>query len=237
MRAYTFFAKVYDEFMKDIPYVDWADRVEEYLKDCGIEDGSILELGCGTGRFSRILAADGFSVTGIDLSADMIKIAKKNKYDIPVTYHVGDMRNFSLEKKYDAVVSVCDSMNYLLNEKELEATFLSVKKHLQQSGVFIFDLKTEKYYQKLADNIFTDEIPGVQYFWENDYNENTRNNEYYISFFIKRGWLFQKKTEEHVQHAFIHDEIAKNASNAGFKIKDVCDADKDRAYYILEVTD
>ena len=140
MRAYTFFAKVYDEFMKDIPYVDWADRVEEYLKDCGIEDGSILELGCGTGRFSRILAADGFSVTGIDLSADMIKIAKKNKYDIPVTYHVGDMRNFSLEKKYDAVVSVCDSMNYLLNEKELEATFLSVKKHLQQSGVFIFDL-------------------------------------------------------------------------------------------------
>lgn len=243
MRAYTFFAKVYDEFMKDIPYVDWADRIEEYMDNSGKGKCDILELGCGTGRFSRILAADGYSVTGLDLSENMINMAKKNKFDIPVQYYVGDMRNFELNKKYDVVVSVCDSVNYLLNEDELESTFLSVKKHLKSNGLFIFDLKTESYYEKLGDNIFSDEIEKVQYFWENDYDKETRNNNYYISFFVKKGWLYRKIVEEHIQHAFIHDEIENAALRAGLRIRDImyidmkkeADFNKDRVYYILEV--
>lgn len=236
MKAYTFFAKVYDSFMRDIPYVDWVDLIEDYLKNNGICDGKILELGCGTGRFSRLLAADGFDVTGIDLSDNMIKIAKKNPFDFPIKYYVADMRDYVFNQKYKAIVSVCDSMNYLLTVEDLEKTFLTAKDHLDEDGVFVFDLKTQKYFEKLGDNIFSDEIGKVQYFWENDYDSETRNNDYYISFFVKRGRLYKKIVEEHTQHAFLPDEIEDVAKRTGFVIQFI-EKEKnseDRVYYILK---
>ena len=76
MKAYSFFAKVYDVFMNDIPYVDWLDGIEAYMERRNIQCHRVLELGCGTGRFTALLAADGYEVTGLDLSEAMIKAPK-----------------------------------------------------------------------------------------------------------------------------------------------------------------
>ena len=153
MKAYSFFAKVYDVFMNDIPYVDWLDGIEAYMERRNIQCHRVLELGCGTGRFTALLAADGYEVTGLDLSEAMIKVAKKKPFGKRISYVCSDMRNFNLGKKFDVVISVCDSMNYLLNNDDMYNTFLSVGKHLEKGGFFIFDLKTETFYEKLGNNI------------------------------------------------------------------------------------
>lgn len=145
MKAYSFFAKVYDVFMNDIPYVDWLDGIEAYMERRNIQCHRVLELGCGTGRFTALLAADGYEVTGLDLSEAMIKVAKKKPFGKRISYVCSDMRNFNLGKKFDVVISVCDSMNYLLNNDDMCNTFLSVGKHLEKGGYFIFDLKTETF--------------------------------------------------------------------------------------------
>ena len=156
MKAYSFFAKVYDVFMNDIPYVDWLDGIEAYMERRNIQCHRVLELGCGTGRFTALLAADGYEVTGLDLSEAMIKVAKKKPFGKRISYVCSDMRNFNLGKKFDVVISVCDSMNYLLNNDDMYNTFLSVGKHLEKGGFFIFDLKTETFYEKLGENIYSE---------------------------------------------------------------------------------
>lgn len=242
-RTYYGFAKVYDEFMHDIPYVDWVEMIDDYLYSNGYEDSQILELGCGTGRFTRMLAIDRYHLTGMDLSPEMIRIANKNKKGSDVRYFVGDMRDFHCKNKYNVVLSICDSMNYLLNDDDLERTFSMVKKYLLPGGIFIFDMKTKAFFERLGNNVFTDECEIGEYFWENDYDSRTCNNEYYISFFIKKGRLYRKFVEEHTQHAFTREEVCLAAVKNGFRIRSVlgmdfkseADFEKDRVYFILEV--
>lgn len=123
--------------MNDIPYVDWLDGIEAYMERRNIQCHRVLELGCGTGRFTALLVADGYEVTGLDLSEAMIKVAKKKPFGKRISYVCSDMRNFNLGKKFDVVISVCDSMNYLLNNDDMYNTFLSVGKHLENGG-FLF---------------------------------------------------------------------------------------------------
>lgn len=244
MNAYNFFAGVYESFMTNIPYADWIDRISGYLHDKKIEPGaSILEVGCGTGSFSRLLAIDGYNVYGIDLSPQMIRQAKKKKNGLCVEYHVADMRDFKLNESFDAVISVCDSMNYLCTINDLNKTFLNVSKAIKKGGIFLFDMKTQVFYKKLGDGVFTDEIKNCKYIWENNYDENTGNNFYSIDFFKKNFLGYRRYTEEHVQHAFSIQEVIDAAQNNGFLTVDILDEDMnklsnqecDRIYYVFRM--
>ena len=159
MKAYSFFAKVYDVFMNDIPYVDWLDGIEAYMERRNIQCHRVLELGCGTGRFTALLAADGYEVTGLDLSEAMIKVAKKKPFGKRIFYVCSDMRNFNLGKKFDVVISVCDSMNYLLNNDDMYNTFLSVGKHLDNFYYLSFFIKSmgkyKLYEEEHTQHVFT----------------------------------------------------------------------------------
>lgn len=242
MKAYSFFAKVYDVFMNDIPYVDWLDGIEAYMERRNIQCHRVLELGCGTGRFTALLAADGYEVTGLDLSEAMIKVAKKKPFGKRISYVCSDMRNFNLGRKFDVVISVCDSMNYLLNNDDMYNTFLSVGKHLEKGGFFIFDLKTETFYEKLGNNIYSDERNFGRYYWENEFDKETGDNFYYLSFFIKSMGKYKLYEEEHTQHVFTGTDIRECAAKAGFTVKDALSEDinspidfsRDRVYYVLQ---
>ena len=210
MNSYTFFAKVYDTFMDDIPYSDWVDRICEYLEEAGYTACKALELGCGTGRFGSLMSTEGYEVTGIDLSKEMVQQAIKRgrHFRLNTSFQVMDMRKLTFKNEFPVVVSVCDSINYLVNTEELYDTFVGVKGAMKDGGIFIFDMKTEAFFKSLGEEIYSDEKDIGEYYWENYYDEVTRNNEYYISFYIKKGKLYKKFVEEHVQHLqFLRKEI------------------------------
>lgn len=243
-QAYTVFAGLYDGFMADIPYAQWADGLAECLNRYGIKDGNLLELGCGTGIFARLMAEKGYSVTGIDSSADMLRQANRkfrgSRLDIKFEQH--DMRALETAARYGAVISVCDSMNYLRDIFDLELVFDGVAGVLADKGIFVFDMKTESFYAKLGDSVYTDENDAGRYVWENDYDAASRDNVYYMTFYIKSLFgLYRKYTEEHVQHAFTEDEVRSCAQSKRFRILEVCgegikepaDMDAQRVYYIM----
>lgn len=246
MNQYTHFARLYDTFMVDIPYGKWCDMICGFLGARGMKDCTLLELGCGTGTFSFMMAERGYKVTGIDNSMEMVYEASKRKkarktYD-SAEFLCMDMRAFDTENKFPVVLSVCDSMNYLENTFDLESAFECVRKNMTEDGIFIFDMKTEAFYESLGDNVYTDSADEGVYIWENDYDKEERNNFYYLTFFIrKRKELYTKVTENHLQHAFTEEEVRNAAHKTGLKVMEVLGMDmttpadfgKERVYYIL----
>ena len=118
---YGSFAYVYDKFMDDVPYEEWADYVQSLLMEYGVLEGLVLELGCGTGSLTEILGSRGYDLIGVDISADMLDIAmeKREKSGRDILYLMQDMREFELYGTVRAVISICDSMNYLPCEEDM----------------------------------------------------------------------------------------------------------------------
>ncbi|MEG0962949.1 MAG: class I SAM-dependent methyltransferase, partial [Lachnospiraceae bacterium] len=156
MEAYTGFAEVYDLFMDNVPYPSWCEYLTSLLKSYEIEDGLVLDLGCGTGKLTRLLAQNGYDMIGVDCSQEMLQIAKDGNIEgtgTDILYLLQDMREFELYGTVKAVVSICDSMNYIVEEEELLQVFQLVNNYLDPGGVFIFDLNTiYKYRELLGDN-------------------------------------------------------------------------------------
>ena len=151
MSSYESFARVYDLFMDNIPYEQWCEYLTELLKEYGATDGLVLELGCGTGNMTRLLADKGYDMIGVDNAPDMLEIAmeKKETEGQDILYLLQDMREFELYGTVKAAVSLCDSMNYILEEEELLQVFRLVNNYLDPGGMFIFDLNTEYKYREI----------------------------------------------------------------------------------------
>lgn len=268
MEVYTSFAQVYDALMDDIPYDEWCEYVEELLKEYRVEDGAaILELGCGTGNITRRLAGRGYRMLGLDLSEEMLSIAMEKQlhmYDSPgaeldfsrqaacdskpVLYIRQDMKEFTIGECVSVIISLCDSMNYMLDEQELLAVLKRVKEHLVSSGIFIFDMKTPYFYQDICgDNIFAEDREDVSYIWDNCFDEERRINEYALTLFVPyRGDasnLWQKFTEFHYQRAYEIHEVKKVIRESGLNLLAYYEAfthqkpgkKAERIYYIVGI--
>ena len=122
MEAYTSFAEVYDTFMDNVPYEEWADYLEDRLKEYGIRDGLVLELGCGTGSMTELLAEKGYDMIGVDNSEDMLEIAMEKRIESghDILYLLQNMQEFELYGTVRAIVSVCDCVNYVTDKNELQ---------------------------------------------------------------------------------------------------------------------
>lgn len=227
--AYTGFAAVYDLFMKDIPYGKWYESVKEILSSHGIEDGLVLELGCGTGTFTELLSRGGYDMIGIDSSADMLEIAmeKKETSGSDILYLQQDMREFELYGTVRAVVSVCDSMNYIGTEEELRQVFSLVNNYLDPGGIFLFDLKTPYYFREvMGDCVLAENQEDGSYIWENYYYEEEQVNEYDLTLFVREpSGLFQKFQETHYQKAYETETVLRLLKEAGLVPLAVCDAE------------
>ena len=151
MEAYTSFAAVYDTFMDNIPYDEWGEYLKSLLQEYGVQDGLVLELGCGTGNMTEILAESGYDMIGVDNAEEMLEIAmeKRTQSGQDILYLQQDMREFELYGTVKAVVSICDSINYILEEEELLQVFRLVNNYLDPKGVFIFDFNTAVSYTHL----------------------------------------------------------------------------------------
>lgn len=224
MEPYTSFASVYDMFMDNIPYDMWTDYVDSLLKKYGIHGGLLLELGCGTGNMTRRLSSKGYDTIGIDSSEEMLAIARdKSDEDSSDLYLCQDMREFELYGTVSAVVSVCDSMNYILSEDDLIKIFRLVNNYLDPKGLFIFDMDTEYAYKDIiGDQTIAENREEGSFIWENTYYDEEKINQVDLTLFIPTGdkssnRLFIKKQETHYRRSYSIDTIKRLIEEAGME--------------------
>ena len=228
MEQYTGFAEVYDTFMDNIPYEEWSKYLTGLLKDYGVRDGLVLDLGCGTGSMTELLAAAGYDMIGVDNSEDMLQIAMEKRAESghDILYLLQDMREFELYGTVAAVVSICDCMNYILEYEELVEVFSLVNNYLDPEGIFIFDLNTiYKYETLLGDSTIAEDREESSFIWDNYYDEKTMINEYDLSLFIREeSGLYRKYTETHYQRAYSPDTVKAALAEAGLEFVAAFDA-------------
>ena len=217
MEAYGQFAQVYNQLM-EAPYFEWADYIEELWAKFGTNPHLVLDLACGTGVLTDILSGRGYDMIGVDLSADMLMVARQTNPEI--LFLQQDMREFELYGSVDAIICVCDSINYILEVDELLQVFKQVEFYLNPNGLLIFDINTEyKYSQILADNDFSGIGESGAYIWENFYDEVERLNEYQVTFFIgEQDGLYSRHEEVHIQKAHRPSEIKDALTVSGLNL-------------------
>ncbi|MGN0481478.1 MAG: class I SAM-dependent DNA methyltransferase [Lachnospiraceae bacterium] len=219
--TYTGFAGVYDNFMDDIPYEAWSSFVKNLLEIYNVFPGEsrIAELGCGTGTMTKIFLDGGYDIDASDLSGEMVELAKRKceKYSGHVSFSQADMRSFRLKEPVKGIISLCDSVNYLVEDGDLDKLFSSVKANLTDGGVFIFDLKTKWLYENaMADNTFAETRSDCAYIWDNYYDGETGINEYALTLFLENEQGSYDRCEEiHLQKAYEPKDIKAAAERAG----------------------
>lgn len=257
MEAYTDFAEVYDTFMDETPYREWADLIAGLIEKYGISrpvkengalketaktaDGTeaalrsernlVLDLGCGTGTLTELLSGKGYDMIGIDNSQEMLNIAmdKKEKSKSGILYLCQDMRDLDLYSTVGTVISVCDSVNYLLEDGDVEDTFSLVENYLYPGGLFIFDFNTVyKYETIIGDATIAENRDECSFIWENYYHEKEHINEYDLTIFVKEDQkreLFRRFSETHYQRGYTLKEMEEFVIKAGMEIILELDAD------------
>lgn len=244
MEAYTDFAYVYDTFMDETPYEEWRDFLVGIIEEYGIskpvkskdvlqsEKNLVLDLGCGTGTLTELLAREGYDMIGVDNSADMLELAmeKRAASGLEILYLLQDMRELELYSTIGTVVSVCDSVNYILSEEELLQVFKLVNNYLFPGGIFVFDFNTVyKYSQVIGDTTIAENREDCSFIWENYYHEEEAVNEYDVTVFVRDEAYgkecFRRFCETHYQKGYTIGQMIHLVEAAGMQVELVADAD------------
>lgn len=241
MQSYTGFAQVYDLFMDNVPYEAWCLYVRSLLAEYAIQDGIVLDLGCGTGKMTRLLQAAGYDMIGVDCSAEMLEIAVQKERE-GILYLCQDMRELELYGTVAAVVCVCDAINYILQEEELRQVFKLVNNYLDPGGIFVFDLNTcYKYETLLGERVICENREEASFIWENDYDSKTQINVYDLTLFVREETgLYRKYEETHYQRGYELEVVKRLLTEAGLEFVACYDAftrqpprsDSERVYFI-----
>ncbi len=225
MESYTSFARVYDLFMDNVPYEEWSQYLADIFKEHGIEDGLVLDLGCGTGKLTRLMEQKGYDMIGVDNSYEMLDIAREHE-DKSILYLMQDMREFELYGTVRAVYSACDSVNYILEEEELRQVFALVNNYLDPGGLFVFDFNSSyKYRELLAENTFAETREEGSFIWENYYDEEEGINEYDLTLYIREeDERFSRFQEVHYQKCYELATMKRLLEEAGLEFVAAYDA-------------
>lgn len=260
MEAYTDFALVYDTFMDETPYEEWCDYLVELLHKYGDnsvrddetdanlkqERNTVLDLGCGTGTLTELMARKGYEMIGVDNAQEMLQIAmdKRERSGLDILYLLQDMREFELYGTVGAVISVCDSLNYLLEEEDIVQTFRLVNNYLYPRGIFIFDFNTVyKYAAVIGDATIAENRDACSFIWENYYHEEEEINEYDLTIFVREDVnplqeqgrdlqdacekepLFCRFQETHYQRGYRLEQMLRLVERSGLQFLEAIDAD------------
>lgn len=216
--AYGNFAYYYDSLMDEIDYKSWRNYITEILERYEIKYRDLLEMACGTGTMSVMLACDGYSVTAFDLSCDMLCIANQKAVDkgVDINFLNQDMCDIRINADYGIILCLCDSINYITDSKKLSDVFQWVFNHLKDGGIFIFDINSSyKLKNIIGDNTFTDDKDDIVYIWNNVLTEDG-TVEFYLTFFVKQGNNYKRFDEFHVEKIYESGEILDMLRYTGF---------------------
>lgn len=227
MDAYTGFASVYDRFMEDVPYEHWRDVILHELKKASVSGGLLLDLGCGTGTLTRMLASEGYDMIGVDSSEEMLMEAREKTAGTDILYLCQDMRAFELYGTVRAVISTCDTMNYLLTPEDFIQTVRLVNNYLDPGGLFIFDLNTlYKFRELMGNTTIAESGEEASFIWDNFFDEETGRNEYDLTLFLKQeNGLFERQVEVHEEQGYALEDVKHFLEAGGMEYVRVFDAD------------
>lgn len=245
---FTAVARIYDALMSTVPYRRWVDYLQALLSRFRAAPRTVLDIACGTGNVTFLLAERGYHVAGVDLSEPMLEVAREkarhSQQHIPF-YH-GDMRCLSLPDRYDLAICLYDSLNYLLKLEEVRQAFQSAYGVLQPGGYYVFDVNT---IFALRENLFTqrhmDSSASVRYDWRSTYNEKTRICRVVMDFWVNEGRDTRHFTEVHYEAGYEPEEIVEALAGAGFETLATYEAytfrppraDSDRLYFVARKQD
>jgi len=232
--AYSEFAHIYDWVMHDVDYEMWADYVTGLIQAEGVRGKDLLDLACGTGNVSFAMARRGYRVTGLDLSPQMLDVARKKAQDLvpasemrsdqpvtpvqPVDYIHGDMRAFDLGRQFHVITCLYDSINYLRSQEDLAQAFTCSRNHLKHGGVFVFDVNTE--YQLARSHnkptVMLEKGDQIILFWQDRWVQKTKTWQVRLSGFVKEGEMYRRFQEIHEERAYSAAEVQACLDEAGF---------------------
>ena len=223
MNSYTDFAAYYDELMEDARYEERCRYILETAARLHHVTGRTLDLVCGTGSFTVLLAQNGVDVFGADGSADMLSVAVQKS--LAAGQHTlfvqQDMRRLMLPEPIDTCVCTLDSLNHLTESADVQKTFQNVARYLRTGGLFIFDVNTVyKHREVLADNVFIMENEHVFCSWQNFLSEND-TVDIVLDFFAERDGMYDRFSEAFSERAYSEAQLRQWLAQAGFDVPGV----------------
>jgi len=224
---FTLIARHYDQLMAGVPYALWVNYLEALLRRVNYRPKTVLDVACGTGNVSELLAERGYEVVGIDISPNMIEIARTKGSG--VKYYVQDVSELDLGRRFDLAISLFDSLNYIIDVEKLAQAIKRVGDHLVSGGVFIFDINTiyalSHHFFDQA-NLAADRYP--KYVWTSDYDDATRICTVNMIFDVIENGQSRRFKEVHVQRGHSIEELTAMLVDASFEVLEVLHAYKFR---------
>jgi SAM-dependent methyltransferase len=227
--GYEAIARVYDKLNAEIDYGSWADFIEKcFERYLEAKPSLVLDLACGTGRMTRALASRGYDMIGVDGSSDMLSRAME-EYREGILYLLQDMREFELYGTVGAVVCCLDSINYLLDTKDLEKTFACVHNYLDPNGLFVFDVNSPYKFENVYSDkayILEDEMEyedgntaEIYCGWQNSYDRDSRICDFYLTLFEENpDGTFTRSDEHQSERCYMLDEIRAALEKTGMEL-------------------
>ncbi len=232
-------AELYDRINGNA-YLPYADFLEESFKKADIKVGEVLDMGCGTGGIAALLADRGYDMVALDISPEMLNIAREKNYGKNTLLLCQDMRDFELYGTVQAVYSSFDCINYLTEKGDLSRVFALVHNYLESGGVFIFDINTEYRYKNVYDgNSYVYEVEDDMAVWQSAYDEEEELCEFTVDLFSEEDGVYYRSTE--IQTQKYHSSESVLASSEGFVLVeksggkgfDGCN-ENEKEYYIFK---
>ena len=224
MGEYGCFAQVYDRLMSDVDYKKRAEYLLYLFKKFDREPELLLDVACGTGGFSNEFALKGTQVIGVDMSEDMLSVARQNSADLgtDVLFLCQKAEGLDLYGTVDGAICCLDSLNHITEYETLCKALKRIALFLEEDRLFIFDVNTVyKHKNILADNIFVIEQEDVYCVWQNESNEKSMVTDIYLDFFVEENGKYNRCSTEFSERAYTHSELEKALYDAGLQIVEV----------------
>ena len=218
MDAYHALAKSYDRLTNDVDYEATVDFYYEILKQEGLNPRTAVDLACGTGSVTAILARKGLQVIGVDMSEEMLTEASQKAFDLdPAPWFIcQSLQELRLPKAVDLAVCALDSLDYITDPADCKEAIRRTYKYLNPGGIFIFDVNTPEKLRAMDGQIFLDEDDDVYCVWRGEFDEETNICSYGMDLFQRKGNLWERSFEEHCEYAYSADQLVGYLKEAGF---------------------
>lgn len=224
--SYDVFSGFYDRLTDNVEYEKRADYFCRLLSMCGAEDGILLDLGCGTGSMSLLMAERGYEVIGVDSSVGMLNVAQQKMFESgnQLLLLNQSMQDIDLYGTVDCAICVLDGINHLSGEEEVKKTFGKVSLFMNKGGVFAFDVNTVyKHRHILADNCFVYDFDDLFCAWQNNYNSEDNSVDITLDFFEEEDGVYYRSCESFSEQAYELCDIRAWLEESGFEVVGVYD--------------
>lgn len=218
--TYNSLSACYDDMTRDVNYPVWADYLETLFAREKKPVHTVLDLACGTGTMSFLLAERDYEVIGVDFSPEMLaqtfeKELSEGK-ERPI-FLCQSMDELDLYGTVDACVCLLDSVNHVTDPDTLQKAFQRVRLFLEPGGLFVFDVHTPEHLEGLDGGIFMDETKDAYCVWRTDYDPQERICTYAMDVFHREeDDLWFRDGEVHEEYAYTLAELTRYLEEAGF---------------------